>query len=148
MRLECLSKCVGVKRGDDDCSESPKLYNARVYYTHTRHKRARFKPRAQETKTPRLLRSSGEHVSWWGHQRELTYWVDSYDTHTCAPLSSSFLSFRFVPHFFSSPPPPPLFAVVLFILCLPSFPFLRFPIFFPFSSFVFNLESRERERER
>ena len=29
---------------------------------------------------------SGEHVSWWGHQRELTYWVDSYDTHTCASL--------------------------------------------------------------
>lgn len=96
-----------------------RLYNARAraYYTRTR-----------ETKT-RL--SSGEHVSWWGHQRELTYWVDSYDTHTCASLS-----LPSIPAFFSPPPPPLLCPIV----CGSSLHFVSsspFEGFFPSRRFCF-----------
>ena len=64
---------------------------------------------------------SGEHVSWWGHQRELTYWADSYDTHTCASLPPAF-----------SPDSQSL--SLSFFIPLP--PFLKSFLSFSFSSFV------------
>lgn len=52
--------------------------------THTRE-RVLYGTNAEEARNENSAPPlSGEHVSWWGHQRELTYWVDSYDTHTWA----------------------------------------------------------------
>lgn len=103
-------------------------------HAHATHSRIiLWMPKRSTKRKLGLLPLNGEHVSWWGHQRELTYWVDSYATRTrmCMPVRPTFPSDSLAP---TSPP-----------LLRPPFPF---SLYLSLSVFIFLSPSISSSRSQ